>query len=257
MGAGLFDPAHWHEWLRAGAEELDSAAFWVAIGQILFVDILLSGDNAVVIAMACRGLPQRQRLWGLVAGTAVAVILRVAFAGIVSQLMLLSYLKLIGGAALLFVAAKLIVPDDEDPDEIAAASHLWRAIFLVAMADAVMSLDNVIALAAIANGNMLLLVVGLALSIPPIIAGAALIMAVLDRVPLLIWAGAALLGWVAGAVMASDPAVVRAVAGHFGPELVDRIHFAAGATGAMLAIALGGLWRRLHVIQAAQAPAAA
>ena len=187
---------------------MGSALFWVAVGKIIWINILLSGDNAVVIAMACRGLPARQRLWGMILGAGVAVVLRIVFTGIVASLMLLPYLKLVGGLALFYIAAKLLVPDEPDDDgEVEAVEHLWRAVRIVAVADIIMSLDNVIAIAAAAGGNMALLILGLAISIPLIVAGAALIMALLDRFPILIWAGAALLGWIVGEVIATDPVV--------------------------------------------------
>src|SRR6202000_1171503 len=180
--------------------------FWLAVGKIIWINVLLSGDNALVIAMACRGLHGRHRLWGMIIGASIAVVLLIAFTGIVASLMGLPYLKLIGGLALVVIAAKLLVPEDEN-DEIAAGTTLWQAIRIVVIADIVMSLDNVIAVAAAANGQLSLLILGLAISIPMIIAGAALIMLVLDRFPILIWLGAILLGWIAGDVMETDPAV--------------------------------------------------
>ncbi len=168
--------------------------------------MLLSGDNALVIAMACRGLAPRQRLWGMTIGAGIAVVLLIAFTGIVATLMVLPYLKLVGGLALLLIAAKLLVPDEEG-DDVTAGTSLWHAIRIVVIADIIMSLDNVIAVAAAANGELALLVLGLAISIPMIIAGAALIMLVLDRFPILVWLGATLLGWIAGDVIATDPAV--------------------------------------------------
>src|SRR5215468_9657402 len=179
-------------------------AFWLAVGKIIWINVLLSGDNALVIAMACRGLHGRHRLWGMVIGSGVAVVLLIAFTGIVAELMRLPYLKLIGGLALLVIAAKLLVPEDEN-DEIAAGTTLWHAIRIVVIADIVMSLDNVIAVAAAANGQLSLLILGLTISIPMIIAGAALIMMILDKYPVLVWLGALLLGWIAGDVIASDP----------------------------------------------------
>ena len=127
---------------------MQQPAFWVALGKIMWINILLSGDNALVIAMACRGLPPQQRLWGMVLGAGVAVLLRIIFTGIVVTLMDLPYLKLVGGLALLVIAAKLLVPENEDEDDVDAASHLWAAVQIVAIADIVMSLDNVIAVAA-------------------------------------------------------------------------------------------------------------
>jgi YjbE family integral membrane protein len=191
--------------------DMHDPAFWVALTKIIWINVLLSGDNALVIAMACRGLAPKQRFWGMVLGAGVAVLLRVIFTGIVATLMVLPYLKIIGGLALVFIAAKLLVPQEEDEDGVEAASHLWAAVRVVAIADIIMSLDNVIAVAAAANGSVLLLIIGLAISIPLIVAGAALIMAVLDRMPILIWLGAALLGWIAGSVIATDPALVPAL----------------------------------------------
>ena len=148
--------------------------------------------------MACRELPPPQRRWGLVIGAGVAVVLRIVLVGVLTWLMLLPYLKLVGGVALMFIAAKLLVPEDPDRDEIRAVAHLWRAVMIIAIADIVMSIDNMVAIAAIAQGNLLLLAIGLAVSIPLIVAGAALVLALLNRFPILIWAGTALLGWIAG-----------------------------------------------------------
>src|SRR6187455_841423 len=209
---------------------MQQPAFWVALGKIMWINILLSGDNALVIAMACRGLPPRQRFWGMVLGAGVAVLLRIIFTGIVVTLMGLPFLKLVGGLALLFIAAKLLVPEHEDEDGVDAASHLWAAVQIVAIADIVMSLDNVIAVAAAANGSIPLLVIGLAISVPLIVAGAALIMALLTRLPILVWLGAALLGWVAGEVIATDPAIL------------PRLHALFGGT---LGASLGGMMASL------------
>src|ERR1700742_4446625 len=148
---------------------MHTAAFWVAVGKIIWINVLLSGDNALVIAMACRGLHGRHRLWGMVIGAGIAVVLLIAFTGIVAELMMLPYLKLLGGLALLVIAAKLLVPEDEG-DEITAGTTLWHASRIVVIADIIMSLDNVIAVAAAANAQWSLLVVGLAVSIPMIIA---------------------------------------------------------------------------------------
>src|ERR1700692_2074843 len=182
-------------------------AFWVAVGKIIWINVLRSGDNALVIALACRGLAPRQRLWGMIFGAGAAVILRIIFTGIVASLMELPYLKLGGGLALLVIAAKLLVPEQEDEEGVESASHLWAAVQIVVVADIVMSLDNVIAVAAAANGSVPLLVLSLAISVPLIVAGAALILAPLNRLPILVSAGAALLGWIAGDVIATDPAV--------------------------------------------------
>ena len=203
----IFDPATIGAFAAEFQSEMQQPAFWVAVGKIIWINVLLSGDNALVIALACRGLAPRQRLWGMILGAGVAVILRIIFTGIVATLMELPYLKLVGGLALVVIAAKLLVPEEEDEEGVESASHLWAAVQIVVVADIVMSLDNVIAVAAAANGSVPLLILGLAISIPLIVAGAALIMALLNRLPILVWAGAALLGWIAGDVIATDPAI--------------------------------------------------
>src|SRR5206468_452487 len=185
----------------------------------------------------------RQRLWGMILGAAAAVILRIIFTGIVATLMALPYLKLIGGLALIVIAAKLLVPEEED-DDVQSASHLWAAIQIVVVADIVMSLDNVIAVAAAANGSVPLLVLGLAISIPLIVAGAALIMALLKRFPILVWAGAALLGWIVGEVIMTDPVIQGALEPKLGPEGFHYIVLFAALFGAILVLLVGGLWRR-------------
>jgi YjbE family integral membrane protein len=245
--AQFLHPSLWSAMLHASAGNMDSAAFWAAVLQIIFVNILLSGDNAVVIAMACRSLPPPQRLWGMVIGAAAAVLLRLIFTAVIAQLMLLPYLKLAGGLALIYVAAKLMVPEHADKNKVQAVAHLWRAVWVVVVADIVMSLDNVIAVAAIAQGNLVLLAIGLAASIPIILAGAALVMALLDRFPILVWAGAALLGWIAGDVIATDPAIAGYVTAALGAKFAAQAEFAAAASGVLLVIATGGLWRQLRL----------
>jgi YjbE family integral membrane protein len=203
----IFDPATIGVLVAQFKQELQQPVFWVALGKIIWINVLLSGDNALVIALACRGLEPRHRLWGMILGAGAAVLLRIIFTGIVATLMELPYLKLVGGLALIVIAAKLLVPEREDEEGVETASHLWAAVQIVVIADIVMSLDNVIAVAAAANGSVPLLVLGLAISVPLIVGGAALIMALLTRLPILVWAGAALLGWIAGDVIATDPAV--------------------------------------------------
>lgn len=233
--------------LQTFANDLADSAFWLAVLQIVFINMLLSGDNAVVIAMACRGLPQRQRLWGLVIGAGVAVILLIVFSAVVARLMLLPFVKLIGSLALFYIAAKLLVPERADKTEIEATAHLWRAVRMIVVADIIMSFDNIIAVAAVARGNLTLLGIGLAISIPVVLAGAALIMMLLDRFPILVWAGAALLGWVAGGVLVTDPAVSSRMTVVFGEALVRQAELAAAVAGAAFAIAAGGLWRRVRL----------
>lgn len=270
----IFDPATIKSVFVQFQIEMQQPAFWLAVGKIIWINVLLSGDNALVIALACRGLEPKQRLWGMILGAAAAVILRIIFTGIVASLMELPYLKLVGGLALIVIAAKLLVPEQEDEDGVKAASHLWAAVQIVVVADIVMSLDNVIAVAAAANGSVPLLILGLAISVPLIVAGAALIMALLTRLPVLVWLGAALLGWVAGEVIATDPAVLpmlhRLFAGSLGASLDGvmaslgtAIRFTGdgsggeivcGLLGVVVVLVIGTLWRRRsrasHVEQA-------
>ncbi|MCX7306683.1 MAG: TerC family protein [Afipia sp.] len=203
----FFDLATYTNLLTQFESEIRQPQFYVALTKIIWINVLLSGDNALVIALACRGLQPKQRVWGMVLGAGVAVVLRIIFTFIVVTLMALPFLKLIGGLALIVIAAKLLVPESQDEDGVQAAAHLWAAVRIVAIADIIMSLDNVIAVAAAANGSAILLILGLAISIPMIVAGAAVIMALLDKLPILVWFGAALLGWIAGEVIATDPAI--------------------------------------------------
>jgi len=237
------NPAHWRELFHASIDQLGLAAFWFAAIRIVFINALLSGDNALVIAMACRALPPQQQRWGIAIGVGVAVMLRVLFTGVIAQLLLLPYVELIGGLALIVIAAKLIVPDAPDENEVDASAHLWRAVWIIVVADVIMSLDNIIAVAAAAQGDLLLLAIGLVVSIPIVMAGAALITVFIERFPLLVWLGAALLGWVAGDAIIADPAVSGRLTAHFGAQLFQQFQFAAPATTAALAIAAGGLWR--------------
>ena len=221
--------------------EFTHPAFWLAALQIIWINVLLSGDNAVVIALACRSLPPKERMWGLILGAGAAVVLRIFFTIIIAQLMGLPFLKLAGGLALLWIAVKLIVPEEEAAEEkVAAGENLWRAVRIVVIADIVMSLDNVIAIAAAAKGDYLLIIFGLAVSIPMIVAGAALLMALLSRFPILVWAGAALLGWIAGEIMIEDPATVS----YLGADLVHKYVYWAAAAGALFVVAAGWFIRR-------------
>jgi YjbE family integral membrane protein len=260
----FMDLTAWSGQLMSGWSEVGQPSFWVAVLKIMWINILLSGDNAVVIAMACLGLPPRQRLWGMIFGAGVAVLLRIVFTVVVAKLMQLPYLKLVGGLALFYIAAKLLVPEKEDESEVEATQHLWRAIRIVAIADIIMSLDNVIAIAAAAQNNYALIIIGLAISIPLIVVGAALIMALLERYPIFVWAGAALLGWIVGEVIVTDPAVepflaryiegtamlnfeLRSAAFDWGKTLalhLNLVELAAATLGAILVVLVGGTWRR-------------
>ncbi len=220
--------------------ELTRPAFWLAALQIMGINILLSGDNAVVIALAVRALPPRERFWGMVLGAGCAAVLLILFTGIVATLLKLPYLKLIGGLALFWVAVKLVAPqphDEEDTPE--AVEDLWRAVRVVVIANIVMSLDNVIAVAAAANGNYLLLGLGLAISIPVVIAGSALFLAILERFPWVVWAGGALLGWIAGGLLPDDAVIAQYVAKLYGASVDPSLWPDAQAIEA----SLGAAWR--------------
>ena len=266
----VLDPANIGAFFTQFHADMQRPAFWLAVGKIIWINVLLSGDNALVIAMACRGLHGRHRVWGMVIGSGVAVVLLIAFTGIVATLMSLPFLKLVGGVALLVIAAKLLVPEDEN-DEIAAGTTLWHAVRIVVIADIIMSLDNVIAVAAAANGQYSLLAIGLAISIPMIIAGAALIMLVLDRFPVLVWLGAMLLGWIAGDVIASDPVdqsllhevlngqmvfSIEATSAIFGASHLsfdgDLMDFVASAAGAVIVLIVGSIWRSRKLRESAR-----
>ena len=234
--------------------DLMTPAFWLAVGQIIWINILLSGDNAVVIALACRSLPPRQRFWGILLGAGAAVVLRIVFTIVIAQIMAIMLLKLVGGILLLWIAVKLLVPSEEaGEDSVKAGDTLLRAVWLVTVADIVMSLDNVIAIAAAAESaaarvdlahaltiKTTLIVFGLATSVPLIIAGSALLMKVMERFPILVWAGAALLGWVAGEIIVKDAAVIS----YMGQEWVDKAHLWAAGIGAILVVAVGWAIRR-------------
>lgn len=194
-------------------EEFLTAHFWLAVGQIIMIDILLGGDNAVVIALACRQLPAHLRLKGILWGTAGAIVLRVILIAFALTLLAIPYLKLVGAALLLWIGVKLLVPDDEGHSNIQGSDKLWAAVKTVIIADLVMSIDNVIAIAGAATGagsqhQMPLVIFGLLVSIPIIIWGSQLVLKLMDRFPIIITVGGMLLGWIAGTMAHSDPAVV-------------------------------------------------
>ena len=183
--------------------DLSSAVFWAALWKIIIANIILSGDNAVVIAMACHNLSDKYRRPAIFFGSAGAIVLRIIFCAVIGLLLGIPYLKLVGGALLLWIGVKLVVEEEADAN-IKAHDNIWAAVWTIIVADAVMSLDNAIAIAAAARGDFTLIVIGLVISIPIIIVGATLISKVLDRFPWLGLVGAGLIGWIAGEVMAGD-----------------------------------------------------
>jgi YjbE family integral membrane protein len=226
------------------ASSITTPQFWIAVLQIIWINILLSGDNAVVIALACRELPPRERLWGMVIGAGVASVLLIAFTAVFSVLLTLPYLRLAGAIALIWIAVKLLAPqahDEEGTTE--AAQDLWRAVWIVVIADIVMSLDNVIAVAAVAKGQWILLIIGLSISIPVVIAGSAIILWLMERFPILVWGGAAILGWVAGDILAGDTFILNL----FSSIDPDTLDYVASIIGTVIVVGSGLVWRRMHV----------
>lgn len=213
----------------ARSQEKDMASEFTVgweVLEIIWINILLSGDNAILIALACRQLPVEQRRWGVFLGALGGVMLRVIFTLIVVQIMSVPFLKGFGALLLLFVAVKLLI-DETQHSDVKAKPNLMGAVASIIMADAVMSLDNVLAIAAAAHGSSALIVFGLALSVPIVMFGAGFLLKVLERFPALVWAGAGLLGWVAGEMAASDTA------------LAERLHLVDHAT-LERALSIGG-----------------
>jgi YjbE family integral membrane protein len=213
----------------------------VTVLRIIGINIILSGDNAVVIALACRSLPRRQRAVGIILGAGAAVVLRILFTLIVQQLFDLPWLKLVGGIILLWIAVKLLLGEEASEDSVRSGSSVWEAVKIVAVADIVMSLDNVLAIAAAAGGHTGLIVVGLVISIPLVVFGATLLTWLLDRLPILVWAGSALLGWVAGELIATEPIMqpyLQVAADSLGWSL-KLVAFSIKTSGAVLVVVVG------------------
>ena len=214
--------------------EMQTAVFWVGLWQIILVNIVLSGDNAVVIALAARSLPPHQQNKAVMWGAGAAVAMRIVLTIIAVELLRWPWLKLIGAVLLLWIAVKLLLPEDGGSEGVDSSDNLWAAIKTILIADLVMSLDNVIAVAAAAKGSITLLVLGLAISIPLVIFGATMLMKLMDRWPIIITIGAALLGWVAGDMAVTDPVV---------KDWVDAnaawLHWAAPVAGAVFVVAAG------------------
>ena len=213
--------------------------FWLAVGQIIMIDILLGGDNAIVIALACRNLPPELRRRGILWGTAGAIALRVVLIFFAMSLLALPYLKLVGAALLIWIGIKLLVPEDEEHGDLQASDKLLGAIKTIIVADFVMSVDNVIGIAGAAQTagheghQMPLVIFGLLVSIPIIVWGSSVVLKLMDRFPVIIVAGGALLGWIAGTLAVGDPALQ----GHL-PQ-VDSLRDLAGGLCALLVVAVG------------------
>jgi YjbE family integral membrane protein len=225
-------------------EQFLTPAFLLAVGQIIMIDILLGGDNAVVIALACRKLPGSLRTKGIVWGTLGAIVLRVILIFFALTLLQIPFLKLVGAALLLWIGVKLLVPEDDDGHlDMDGGERLWSAVKTVIVADLVMSIDNVIAIAGAAENvggehKMTLVVFGLLVSIPIIVAGSQLVIKLMDRFPFVVTLGGMLLGWIAGYMAVSDPAIASHVPNS------DVLRYGCGAAGALLVFAVGKVLAR-------------
>ena len=216
-------------------EYLSNADFWIGLVKIVWINIILSGDNAVVIALAARSLPPAQQKKAVMFGSGAAVVLRIVLTIVAAKLLELSFLQIVGGCLLLWIGYQLLTGDDEEDGESRGTGSMMAAIRTILIADLVMSLDNVIAVAATAQGNMLLLILGLAISIPLVIFGSTLMIKLMERFPVIITLGAALIGWVGGETIANDNVLHGYAMGH------PWLHYVAAAAGAVLVVALGKL----------------
>ena len=212
-----------------------TAGFWISVLQIIGIDILLGGDNAIVIALACRRLPEEQRKQGIFWGVVGAIGLRVILIFFALQLLAIPFLKIVGGALLLWIGIKLLQPEDDgERGKIEGSTHLWGAIRTIIIADAVMSLDNVIAVAAAAKGDFSLVIFGILVSIPIVVWGSKFVLKLMDRLPVVITFGGALLGWIAGDMLLGDAVVKPHLEGQPG-----WLKYVASTAGALLVVAVG------------------
>jgi YjbE family integral membrane protein len=241
--------------------ELASQAFWIGLLKIIGVNIILSGDNAVVIALAARSLPARQQRQAIFWGAGAAVVLRILLTIFAAALLALPWLKLIGSLLLFWIGVKLLIPEDGE-DDIEASEHLLTAIKTILIADLVMSLDNVIAVAAAAGGSYVLLILGLAISIPLVIFGATLLIKLMERFPIIITAGAGLIGWVAGEMLVADSALrggFESMGVHYKgehPQVAGvSLEIIAAVVGFIIVVALGKWLGSRKAQPAAEQPA--
>ena len=226
---------------------MTTTAFWVSVGQIIMIDILLGGDNAVVIALACRKLPPKQRKQGIFWGVAGAIALRIVLIFFALQLLTVPYLKIVGALLLVWIGVKLLIPEDDDGhSNIDGGNTLFQAVKTVIIADAVMSIDNVIAVAGAAHGDLSLVIFGILISIPIIVWGSKFVLILMDRFPATIVFGAGLLGWIAGEMLLGDVALKPYL-----PEVTKVMKYSAAVAGALLVVGLG------KAIAATKAPKAA
>jgi YjbE family integral membrane protein len=216
-----------------------SASFILGGLSIVLINLLLAGDNALVIALAARELPPRDRRWGVILGVAVAVVLRIALTMLAARLLRFPYLPLAGGLFILWVAWRVQRDTSARPDRVPATRRLWQAVWYISMADLSMSVDNILAIAGASKGNLPLLIFGLCLSIPLVVFASTLLMKLLGRFPALVYVGVAILGIVAGDMMLGDPEVVRAM------HPAATLRYAIDAMLVLALVAAGQLRRRL------------
>lgn len=214
-------------------ELLQSVDFWIGLLKIVWINIILSGDNAVVIALAARTLPPEQQKKAVLFGSGAAVVLRILLTVVAAKLLALSYLQIIGGALLLWIGVQLLSEESDEEGEVKEHGNLMAAVRTILIADLVMSLDNVIAVAAAAKGSTVLLMLGLAISIPLVIFGSTLMIKLMERFPIIVTLGAALIGWVGGETIAGDASLQEIVANN------AWLHYAAAATGAAFVVLAG------------------
>ena len=219
---------------------LQTADFWIGLAKIVWINIILSGDNAVVIALAARSLPAQQQRKAVLFGSGAAVVLRVLLTVVAAKLLALSYLQIIGGLLLLWIGVQLLTDDDGEGGHSSSTGTLMAAVRTILVADLVMSLDNVIAVAAAAKGSMVLLVLGLAISIPLVIFGSTLMIRLMERFPIVVTFGACLIGWVGGETIVSDVAL-REFA-----EANAWLHYAGATAGALAVLAIGKFFQKKH-----------
>ena len=224
-------------------EEFMTASFWLAVGQIIMIDILLGGDNAVVIALACRNLPAKQRTQGIIYGTIGAIVLRVILIAFALALLAVPYLKIVGAILLVWIGVKLLQPEGDDDHQISSSDKLWSAVKTVIIADLVMSVDNVLAIAGAAQGagqqhQLPLVIFGLLVSIPIIVFGSQLVLKLMERFPMVITLGAMLLGWIAGQMAYTDPAIKAYL------PVETYWSYVSAFAGALLVLGLGKFFSR-------------
>ncbi|MFC3532866.1 TerC family protein [Vogesella facilis] len=229
-------------------EMLGESTFWVSVLQIIMIDILLGGDNAVVIALACRSLPEEQRKKGIFWGVVGAIGLRVALIAFALQILDIPFLKLAGGLLLLWIGMQLLVGEDDDGHDVQGSTHLWGAVKTIIVADAVMSFDNVIAVAGASHGSLALVVFGIVISIPIIVWGSQLVLKLMDRFPIVITLGGGLLGWIGGSMLLSDKGVLD-----YTGMLPGWSHQVAGAIGAALVVLTGSMLAKRKALASARA----